>query len=202
MIVQLGDILISKIETLPFIDKKAGVVKVISYKEDKKNGRVISFPASVNTTLEQCEGRYTDLLPDSKKKSVLFLEDRGVRFVEKEGRKMHFRGSVNLVCWLNMPLLGYADQPSISGLAIASIISRFPDTPFNSGIFNMINIQVIGQEAKSVNPFSRYTIDETVKQFLMYPYDYFALAIDIDFMITKDCIVMLEEQLANSCVTK
>src|SRR4051812_33765117 len=98
MIVDIGNIIISKIATLPFMDNYAGIIKVLSYREGKSKGAVKTFPASVNTTIEQCEGRYTDLLPDSSKKSVLFLEDRGTRLVRKEGKRMFFRGSVNLVC--------------------------------------------------------------------------------------------------------
>lgn len=196
MIVPIGDILIDKISSLNFVDKIAGIVKILSYKD---KGVTKTFPASVKLTFEECEaGRYMDLAPDSSKKSVIFLEDRGTRFIKREGKRLYFRSSVSLICWLNMPKIGYQGA-SFSALAVGAIIGKFPDMAFNSGIFNMVFIQPQGQDPKTVNPFQRYSFDETVNQFLMYPYDYFSMPIDIEFMITKDCLNQLEDLTPDVC---
>jgi UDP-3-O-acyl-N-acetylglucosamine deacetylase len=46
-----------------------------------------------------------------------------------------------------------------------------------------IYISSITQVERSVDIFSKYTYNEQATQYLMYPYDYFALDLDIDFMI-------------------
>lgn len=200
MTVDIGNIIISKIETLPFIDKYAGVVKTLSYKDDK--GAIKSFPASVQTTLEECgTDRYKDLVLDSSKKSVLFLEDRGTRLIEKKGDRTYWRSSLNIVCWLNMPKLGYSGA-SYSSVAIIGIISKFPLSPFSSSIYNLIDIQVQGQEPKSVNPFQRYSFEETEKQYLMYPYDYFVLPVDVEFMILNRCLSEAALETELNCTEK
>lgn len=188
----IGNIVISKIETLPFIHKYAGVVRSLSY-TDTVEGKQIkkTFPASAQITLEQCEsGKYRDLYPDSSKKSVLYLEDMGARFLRNEGVLNYFNARYQLVCWLNLPLLGYAST-EYSSIAMQGILSRFPTTPFNSGIYSRIKINVTTQLPKSINPFQKYTYNESVNQFLMYPFDYFVLELDVDFVVNKRC---LEEQ--------
>lgn len=190
MVVDIGDILISKLLTLPFIDKYAGVVKTIQYKTTK-DSKIKSVPASVRATITDCErGQYFDLCPDSTKKSVLFLEDRGTRLVRRQGGRNYFRASFDLICWLNMPQLGY-EGASYSAIAVTGIITKFPVKPFNSGIYNGISITVQGEESKTRNPFAKYNYDETVGQYLMHPFDYFVLPIDVDFMVTQACISAL-----------
>lgn len=190
MTVEIGDIIIDKIKTLPFIDKYSGVVKVVSYKAKNASGAFEkkTFPASCRTTLEECEsGRYKDLVPDSSKKSVLYLEDKGARIVNREGSRVFWKSSYDLICWLNMPNLGFAGC-SYSGIAISGILSKFPVKPFNNSIFSRIEIQATGIPGRSNNPFVKYSYDESILQFLMYPYDFFVMNIDVDYMVDSKCL--------------
>lgn len=185
----IGNIIIEKIKTLPFVDKYAGVVRTLSY-TDTVEGKVIkkTFPASAQITLQACEsGRYRDLCPDSNKKSVLYLEDKGARYISDEGPKKFWRASYQLVCWLNLPKLGYTST-EYSSIAIQGILSKFPVTPFNSGIYQRIKINTQAQQAKNINPFVKYTYEETINQFLMYPFDYFVLDLEVDFIVNKNCL--------------
>lgn len=193
MIKQIGNILISKVGTLPFVDKYAGVVKTLSFVAQEGTKQVKKmFPAACNITLEECSsGRYKDLIPDSSKKSVLYLEDKGLRIVRREGGLIFFKASYDLVCWLNMPKLGFADC-SYSGIAITSILAKLPTTPFNNGIYNRIAINVVSQATTQNNPFQKYSYDETINQFLMFPFDYFTLAIEIDFVVNQKCLSVAE----------
>lgn len=198
MTTEIGEIIIDKIKNLPFIDKYAGVVKTIQYKT--QDGKIKSVPASVRATIAECEdGRYLDLCPDTTKKSVLFLEDKGVRLIRRQGGRNFFRASYDLICWLNMPLLGFTGA-SYSVVAINGIITKFPVNPFNSSVYNGILITVQGQEPKSRNPFAKYNYDETVGQYLMHPFDYFILSIDVDFMVTQNCLSAALLTEAEACI--
>lgn len=207
MIAQVGDILIDKLVGLPFLDKYAGVVKPIVYNEKSGAGNKTAlirktFPAACRTTWADCQGgRYMDLVPDSSKKSVLYLEDLGLRAVAEQGAYLTFVATYDLVCWLNMPLLGYGDC-SYSGIAIASILKKLPARPFNTAKYQLVDIRFTSQKPKSVNPFAKYSYDEAVNQFLMYPYDYFVLGMEVGFRINLNCINIeaLEPEL--ECVTK
>lgn len=201
MIIDIGNILIARISDLPFIDKYAGVVRPITKTDVVENRTVIkTFPVSCQTTMEQCDsGRYIDLIPESTKKSVLYLEDKGIRFTKIQGPLLHFKASFDLVCWLNMPALGFTDC-SYSAVAIAGIISRIPDNFYNSGIYQMISFSIGGQQSKMTNPFQKYSYKEEVTQFLMYPYDHFVIPFEIDFAINKNCVEETEIGEADECL--
>jgi hypothetical protein len=201
MIIEVGNSVISKIDTLPFLDKYAGIVKTLSLTVVDKDNKPIkkTFPADCQLSLDQCEsGRYKDLCPESSKKSVLFLEDNGIKYVRSQGGLDFWKANMNLVCWLNMPLLGFNDC-SYSAIAITGILSKLPVTPFNYGNYQRILIKVTGQQSKNINPFQKYTFDETVMQYLMYPYDSFLLNLDVDFAINKRCLEAQNLTAALSC---
>lgn len=204
MIIDIGNIVIDKVKDLPFIDKYAGVVKVITYNQPTEEGRVLKkiFPVSCRLSQEDCvtSGQYLDLCPDSKKKSVLYLEDKYVRFIKRDGDVFYFQASFDLICWLNIPLLGLSDC-TISSKAILSTINSLVSQPFNSSIYQRISISPLGEEGKTRNPFAKYTYDEAVNQFLMHPFDYFILPLNVDFAINKKCINDFEVGAPIGCYT-
>lgn len=201
MTVDIGNIIIDKIKLLPFIDKYSGVIKPLSLKTKVGENKFETkkYPIGCQVTAEECEaGQYKDLVPDDTKKSVLYLEDRGVRFVQYVGSKLKFKASYDLVCWLNLPKLG-SSSCSYSAIAIAGIISKFKPTPFQSGIYQQTLITITGQSPKGVDPFMKYSYDETVTQHLMHPFDYFVLQIDVDFMVDKRCVSETALQAPINC---
>jgi hypothetical protein len=208
MINDLGDIIISKINLLPFIDKIAGVVKIVSYtimdKDNKPVKKTLPVYCKAPINLDACDdSRYLDLCPDDKNKSVLYLEDKGIRFRKAEGNKISFTASFDLVCWLNLPLLGVPDC-SFSAIAITNIIKELigKGVPFQSGIYQQISIKPIFEQSKNTNPFSKYTYNIEQQQILMYPYDYFVLSLDVDFLIDARCIQNIVLNPPIPCLTK
>lgn len=205
MIGQIGNIVIDQFKNLPFVDKYAGVVKSITYNEKNGTAGTIKkiFPAACTLTATECENysRYLDLCPDSSKKSVMYLEDTGLRLTKREGNYLYFSVQLNLVVWLNMPKLGYTGC-SYSAIAIIDIIKSIPQRPFNSGNYHQVSINFATQQPKSLNPFSKYSYDETVNQFLMYPYDYFVLALNIDFKMDLRCLEITPIDSEIDCLIK
>ena len=131
----------------------------------------------------------------------MYLEDTGLRLVSKEGNYLNWRAQYNLVVWLNLPKLGF-NGCSYSATAMLSILKKLPARPFNSGQHHLINIQAVGQQPKTTNPFSRYSYDESVNQFLMYPYDFFVLLLDVSFQNDLRCINIASLSPALDCVDK
>jgi hypothetical protein len=200
---EIGKITIDQIKDLPFIDKYTGVVQVLKYADTSSGSKVIkSFPADCQTTLEDCEsGRYKDFTPNDDKRSVTYLEDTGLRIVSREGPYLHMEANFDLVSWLNLPKLGFTGC-AYSGLAILGILKKLPTRPFNSGNYHHINIQFVTQKPKSQNPFAKYSYDETVMQFLMYPFDYFVLALRVTFTVDLRCITIAALTPPVDCVNK
>lgn len=185
----IADILKGYVGTVGFADLVGGMVKTITFAEGEEGAAVIKrMPVDCGVTHAQCmSGKYSALLPDGKKKSVMYFEDNGVTLVGQDVQDFTFQSKLTLVCWLNLKKLGKTDC-SASALAIATILNTLPTKYFNSGIYTRIQIQVESEQEKSPSIFSRYTYDDEKIQFLMYPYDYFALNISVKFTIPKACI--------------
>jgi hypothetical protein len=192
---KLAHILVNYIEYLDWIDKISGLVQTVSIRKKIEDAVVVkTFPVSCDIDYDSCiKGRYQDLAPDSKKKSVLYFEDRGVSFIKRNGNTLQFQSSLRLVCWLNLKLIHSATCDSdvehcgVSGDYVIEVIKALPSIPFTEGDFISIYINSISQVERSVDIFSKYTYSETAVQYLLFPFDFFALDFSIDFTIP--CIV-------------
>lgn len=192
MIVEVGNIIKDYLQPLAFIDKLAGVVKVITKVDQDDNNKTIvkKFPVACDVNYADClsNSKYKDLIPDSSVGCIVFLEDLGLRFIAMHGHKQQWKASYKLISWVNNAKLGY-EECSVTGQIIATILNQFPVNAANLGKFQTTLVHVIGQEHKNgQNPFSKYSFNEAEMQYLMYPYDYFSLLIDVTFEIDKRCL--------------
>lgn len=201
MIADVGNIIIDKISDLAFVDKIAGVVRVIRFKD--KSGIVKSYPADCRISLDDCNKgkRYLDLVPDSSKNSVIYLEDTGLRQTSSRGTIQTYNAQFNLIGWLNLAKLG-VNSCSYSAIAIGAIFKRISIPQFNSGIYQYITIRIIGQQPKSIDPFAKYAYDETINQYLMFPYDHFVLSLEVDFRFDTRCIDDVSSPEEIACLKK
>lgn len=192
---KIASILKGYLVNLTWKDKLAGLVQTANIR--MKSGEDISpksFPVSCDIDAVTCiNGAYQDLAPDSKKKSVLYFEDKGVSFVERIGNRMKFTSSLRLVGWLNLrEIQGESCDNSVTGCGtvgdyVIEVIKALPTTPFSTTDFVSIYISNISEAEQSVDIFSKYTYNENAVQYTMFPYQYFALDLTIDFVIP--CVV-------------
>lgn len=200
----IANILNAYLLTLPFADRVAGVVKPVTFftgTSDKPIKKTI--PVDCGVSQPDCiSGKYTDLVPNSKYKSIIYWEDNGVSVdTQHNTRDFNFTSSLRLITWINLKKVGKTDC-NVSSLAITNILNTIPTGYFNSGIYTRIRV-TIGQEIiKSSAIFSKYTYDEATMQYLMFPFDYFALDITTNFTILKSCIVDWENETPIICDTK
>jgi hypothetical protein len=187
----IADIFKMRIASLPFVDRLAGIVRVVIMAVESDGGTTkrIAYPIACDVTQADCQaGKYSDLAPNASKKSVIYFEEVAAPvLVNSDGGKLRFRSTVKMVGWLNLLKLGKADC-NITPAVVSSILTALPTSNFNSGIYTRIKITGIAEDIKSSAIFSRYSYDEPVMQYLLYPYDYFALNITCEFTISKGCI--------------
>jgi|WetSurMetagenome_2_1015567.scaffolds.fasta_scaffold20970_5 hypothetical protein len=188
----IADIIRGHIEDLDFVDKIAGLVSVTTLLvKDKDNNDVEkTIPIACCVTPEDCkDGAYNDLLPNSDYKTVIYFEDGGVSFERYEGGWKYYKSSLRLVCWINIEKLTNTEgckcetPCTYSAHLIADIIRALPTFPENHSPFDHVYSEVTGQLVRSPSIFSAYTYDETHSQYLMAPFDYFALNIETSFAI-------------------
>ena len=188
---KIASILKSKIETLPFIDKIAGLVRPVKIEVMGPNEIKVpkTYPISSDISSELCiDGQYKDLIPDSKYLSIIYFEDNGITLTARNNRWVSFNSRLTLVCWLNLKMIFECQIYTGSTQCILSILAELPEIPFSEDIYIEIRIVAVSEVPKSNAIFSKYTYDEIKTQYLLYPYDYFALNMSIDFKINLACV--------------
>lgn len=185
----VANIIRKHIEGLDFVDKIAGLVAPLTFDIRSSNNETVqkTFPVACCVSADDCkEGAYNELMPDSAYKTVIYFEDGGVSFERKEGNWKYYRSKLRLVCWINVAkILGDTCKEgsacTLSTHLIAEIIRVLPDFPAHHNPFNNVYSEITGQVVRTPSIFAAYTYDEKHAQYLMYPYDYFALEIDTVF---------------------
>ncbi len=202
---EVGTILGTYISSLSFVERLASVVRPLTFMTGTAEKPVKkTYPIDCNTSYKDCVSaakKHTDLVPNSKYKSIHYFEDNGVNTINTTERDFRFESRVRLVGWLNLKKLGKTDC-SISSKAVLQIINTLPSGRFNSGEFKNIQITSISEAPKTSAIFSKYTYDESAAQYLMFPFDYYALDITLQFTISKACIEAFELGTETECEEK
>jgi len=194
----IANIIKDYIDDLSFVDKIAGLVSTqymtVTGENDVKVTK--SYPVACCATADDCkEGAYNDLTPNSQYKTVIYFEDGGITFVRAAGNFRHYRSRLRLVCWINVAKLNedpcYTDIPcTASTNIIIEIIRAIPNFPVNFDPLMQVRFEVTDQVIRDNSIFNKYTYNEKQTQYLMAPYDYFALTIETTFSI---CTVGTDE---------
>lgn len=197
----IANIIKSQIENLPFMERTAGLVKVFKRQEKTEKGTIVkSFPMDCGVTQKDCNGgKYTDLVPNSKYKSIHYFEDFGTRISSQDQGFFDFESTVKLVGWLNLKKLGKTDC-SVSHLAMAAILKTIRSEHFNDGMFTRIQIRCTGIDPKSAAIFSKYSYNEEVTQYLMFPFDYYAMTFNVSYRVPYKCINDWVTSTETNCV--
>lgn len=189
----LADILAQHYINMPFITKSSGIVK--TFLKPQKKGKALKIPVAnrcftstltatefpelgsngVNEIVCNSSSDFYAMQPSSEQLGILYFEDLGADKVSSDRRYTTWKGSLKLVCWLNMKKIGVDNKVSTLSLAVAS------NTPFlivPSGTFLGGTLEAVKHYPKTPNPFQKYDYDETQTQFITNPYDYFSIKLD------------------------
>lgn len=193
----IASIIKGKIEGLDFVDKIAGLVSVqsISVRDGEEN-ITKTYPVACCTTADDCKsGAYNDLCPNSDYKTVIYFEDGGVSFERSESNWKYYTSALRLVCWINVAKIleddcYSGDSCTLASHLITEIIRELPEFPRDETPFHRLYFEISDQAIRSNSIFSAYTYNEKQVQYLMYPYDYFALDIKASFGICMNSDVV------------
>lgn len=185
----IAEILRQRIEDLAIIDKSAGLVRAIP-RSVQVNGRPVTryFPVGCNVsdpdscTIQQIE----DLVPSSNYASIIYFEDLGstVRPVNIPGAQAK-TVRLRLVAWMNLNKLG---PLCTTGDAFQREIERTINADrYDLSPYKAMTHRVVSSPSKSNSIFSKYNYDEVNRQYLNWPYDYFAIDIETNFILQDGC---------------
>jgi hypothetical protein len=182
---KIANIIVDYIKELDWIDKIAGLTQIARVTQGGVEKR---FPISCDMTFDDAcvKGCYDDLMPNSQYASVVFFEDGSFTFSRAEGNKLYYESRLRMVVWLNYKkLTGGCGSTSEY---IISIIKALPAFAQNVGDMLRLSVTVTSQMPRTSGVFDKYTFDEKRSQYLMLPYDFFALDIKTTFFIISECV--------------
>jgi len=186
------------LEALNFAETVVGCVTTMSVNRPIKDNKVTikKFPAYINENITSCANSdYIDLVPNSDKKSIIYFEENGIttNLINKD--YMEVEASVRLVFWCNLKRINSTLKDT--ELLKLNIIKAIPTELQNINPYSFIRVILKGEGKKDVSIFNKYTYNEEEKQYLIYPFDYFALNYNISFNAGINCV---EELIINPSV--
>ena len=200
MIQQLASILLARIENadLPWVDKTAGLVRIISYKH-KLTGKIVTIPVAADVTDDlSCDpSTLGDMLPNDRYRSVLFIEADAQPRRTDDRTATSWVGRFRIVVWIDCSKVG--GGIGCGDVAYENLLSVLENkTPFNSGPFRFVHITSVGgAPTRGRDVFSKYTLDEERSQYVHYPYSCFALDVDMSFSTINGCEDELDQNNVN-----
>lgn len=186
---KIANIIVDYIKDLEWIDKLAGMTQVAKIHQASGETKVEKrYPISCQMEYDDAckDGCYDELAPNSKYRSVVYFEDGSFSYSERRGKRLYYTSNIRLVAWLNYKLLRDAGCGS-TGEYILDIIKSLPDVPVDIGAMRGVTITVTSQARRDSGIFSQYTYNEFQTQYLMIPYDFFALDIRTEFFVIPEC---------------
>lgn len=167
-----------------FFDSWAGLVKPMR-KMVQKTEKV--FPVSINTPSTCDQSDYTALVPDSKKRSIAYIEmvqSPTVDIMRHGSRQMS--AQLRLVVWYNLDLItagAYVSDDIVLDQILKSIPHTLSDSLFSGA--SKVHLMATGI-SYGADIVSMYTYNEVKNQFVTHPYGICAIDLDV-WYITTHC---------------
>ena len=189
---QIALILLDRLQGAPYLEHTSGIVQQV--RRHRKTEEVMSvdevFPFSSFATPSETGKMNMAMVPDSKKKSLLYFEDGGIRVMGVSSRGIQYRSSIRLVCWFNTAMINADNDKLMSQKIMGDVIAKIT-TPRNVSEepFLLLNASVSQIPAQNSSIFTPFTYDETKTQYLLLPYDFFAIDFEVDFVFSSRCMI-------------
>lgn len=207
---ELATILKQKIAGLPFIDKLAGLVQTVedlsSDGGDVSPGKTMTtrykFPVSYDVTgaADGCHGIEKDLVPDSSYKCIIYFEDFGTKPVKQlDNNFFECQSQLRLICWLNRDRLVGDAYKEVTAYCVASLLAKLCKKNQNIGVFTQLSTKATNIPAQNSDLFSRYNYDQTVRQYLRPPFEFFGIDLVSDYKISINCFSPINFNVDNNC---
>lgn len=183
----IAEILRQRIAGLGIVGKSAGMVRTVSR---SIGGKEKTFPVacSVVDPLQCSESEALDLVPDSRQTSIVYFEDLGTTKIQHKAEHLigkQYQDRLRMVGWINLAKIG--DLCSSGDHFLRMLLEAIEVKPYDVAPFRQIKHSVTGTQPKTKAIFSKYTYDDTNRQYLNWPYDYFAVDITTTYILPPGC---------------
>lgn len=181
---------------LPFVERFGGLAKAITANFEGSGDAFAAktFPISCDLNSKECFelGKYQNLLPNDKYKSVAYFEhNNNTKLVESNliGNPWEASTTIRFVCWLNMRLLGLDDCFGTSRFEIVTAkdiigVHRFTVDSID-GKLTVRTANIVQKDPRVI--FGRYSYADKDHVF-HHPFDFFAIDFDLKIEINPACL--------------
>lgn len=184
----------------PVVDKIAGMVQTVEYAQERMNGsaEVKRIPVSIDTNVPGAAAwKERELVPNSKYRSMLYFEDGGITAGVRSAYGTEHVSKLTLICWLNTKMMAGTSTPTSD--FIRDLLKIIEKPPYNSGKYLRIHTLHDAIRPMDAGVFSRYTYDQKEKQYLMPPFEYFAIGLTVKYIVSAACVVPTFTQVTPVC---
>lgn len=192
---ELATVLRDKLAGLPFVDVLAGMAQTVTQTDTGQDDTVPAvitkkFPVSYDVVgAGNCVGTEVALIPDSSKKSIIYFEDFGIQVTGRVHGMVGYNSSLRLICWLNRANLVGATYTEISGRCQAAVVDTLlTRNPENIGMFTRLIVNVARIPPQDPALFGKYTYDETTRQYLRPPFEFFGIDFTATYQAPAKCL--------------
>jgi hypothetical protein len=205
MLYIIEPVLAPKIQALPFIERYGGIAHPMTHSFGTETLK--TFPVSMSLTGAQCfdQGKYANLVPDERYKSVSYLEGLTspgqITFSDPKSHIATITQSIKLVVWLNMAKLGRTSQADVGLMALAAIAAIQGNYPVNyAGARGRLEVNRATVRMDRSGAFGGYSYTDKQPLF-MWPFGFFAVEFNTITQIPKGCLTEIENLSPIDCVT-
>lgn len=208
---EIANILRDKIKDLPFVRTIAGLVQTVEYLQpdsDNNMHRVampMSYEVLVPGTMSDAscfDGRERELVPDSRKGSIIYFEELAAvsRGVLGRPGTIALQSTIRLVAWMDRERLVGDRYTNISTTCISQIMGRLVGrNPMNVGNIKRLSVTVANIPNQNAALFSKYTYDEKIRQYLMPPFECFGIDFVCKYVVSDRCLAGMDFQNGSKC---
>lgn len=179
----------SDIAALGWVEVYGGATKTLFKDQHKNQKGLIYFPVTTSISEADCwnEGIYKMLVPDEKKKSLLYFEE-SKQFVYSKNKieGETYTSEIKMVCWVNVPQLGL-DHTTNKVDFVNSLRNIFGSKQVTSGGKVSLKLLSVDNEVATQSFFNKYNYNN-VNSILYYPFITITMNCEIKVMGNIGCV--------------
>lgn len=164
---------------LPIFSKTGGQVRPVKINDGSK---IKTVPASVSADPTEA---VVHLSPDSRESGILWFEAGPTRVGKEIGGVLPLENDVRLVAWLNLKKIAPPDTSLVVAKLLEIMRAEFSPTAGHA-LRNRTTV-FLGDVPTDPSIFSRWDFAEAESQFLLPPFDFFALNFRVHHVWSMRC---------------
>lgn len=199
----IAHILMYQLKDLPFIQRFGGLASVVTktdslINEGNTRNVIHKFPVSadyIDSTLDCPTNGLINLTPNSGLTGLMFFEDYGCKKSGRNGRFDLYDSRLRLIVWLNTSkLINSTDDTALDVHSTTTIvhakISQLLKEMENKNYppYGRVRINEDSIVPQGENIFGKYSFDEANTQYLMPPFEHYAVDLTVKFMFNPNCV--------------